>query len=126
MIKFDRNCVLTGLAAASLLSSFGVLADMPDVTHPENTSVDIEQSSKYQGKISWQRYLDYWVDKKLPEPVNGDDHVCGFRFVKEKPFENAGDMREALWFGHDCPADLFEDIGMGGYVSIALTMTPDV
>jgi len=81
MIKTDRKSILMGLVTAQLLSFGQVMAHMgPDVTHPENTSVDTEQSTKFHGKISWQRYFDFWVDKQLVEAVDQNDYLCSYRF----------------------------------------------
>ena len=127
MINANRNQVLMGLLSAQLLSYGQVMAHMgPDVTHPENTSVDTEQSTKFQGKISWQRYFYYWVDKQLVPAINRDDFLCSFKFRVEQPFTKAGDDRYAIWFGQDCPKDMFDMAGIGSDILIQLTTDADI
>jgi len=103
---------MKSFAAATLLAIAS--AQFSDVTHPENTRVDLENSSKFIGRIGISQTFDEWVDEREIDGafLNVDQNPCLYQFIcadgVNKPFPFSDD--EALYVNHNCPSSLVHKI----------------
>jgi hypothetical protein len=73
------------------------------VTHPtEGLTIDIPNSTKLVGRISYSFYFDNWVEDQLPQPTDVNLNPCVFQWYCAFPWEDNRES-EALFVAHNCP-----------------------
>lgn len=84
-------------------------AAVTDVTHPADTYVDVDNSSKMIGRVGLGQFFDPWVNRQVPTPVNPDEHPCLYEFIGEElGFRDI--VRAAYAVTQNCPSELVESI----------------
>ena len=73
--------------------------------------LDVANSSKLIGRISWSGYFEPWVTATFFSNCgNFDEHPCCFQYICERPFSDIGIDRLALHLSHNCPKELVDAI----------------
>ena len=93
---------MKSLFAAATLALAAQAVSEGDVQHPADTRVDVENSTKFVGRVNALKTFDEWVDDERPQPDDVDLNPCSFQWLCAFPW-GAERVYEALYIAHSCP-----------------------